>query len=80
MSTIFEKLKTTEIYPMETCFDLLDLTSTQALARENHRGNVILSYDGNASKRKIEGDRVNLQEHFNYERIQSVKIQKLLRD
>lgn len=50
----------TEIYPMETCFDILDLTCIQALARESHRGNVILSYDGNASKRKIEGDRINL--------------------
>lgn len=50
----------TEIYPMETCFDILDLTCTQALARENHWGNVILSFDGNASKRKIEGDRINL--------------------
>lgn len=59
-STFLEMLKLTEIYPMETCFDILDLTCTQPLARENHWGNVILSYDGNASKRKIEGDKINL--------------------
>lgn len=36
MRTFLEMLKMTEIYPMETCFDILDLTCTQALARENH--------------------------------------------
>lgn len=40
MNIFSEKLKTTEIYPMEACFDILDLTCTEALAAENHRGNV----------------------------------------
>lgn len=40
MNISSEKLKTTEIYSMEACFDILDLTSTEALAAENHWGNV----------------------------------------